>query len=361
MSFASSLAATVAARRTDALRVAVQTVAASAATYLAMTWLSLPHMSWAVISALFTIQLSADSALRSAVGRLAGSLLGVALGLAAVALVGGEGEILFRLVVAVAVANAVATVWPDLRYAAVTAAIVTLHHDPELGGALEIAFAILVGSLMGTAAAFVAWPDFGRQRTARALQKALVDCRELLELAVKEVDGGRRREQDAVHARFLRNLETARSHASETWFRPRLPSGVRLDDALVACESLWHGLVILDRAVSGERDHIGGETLRMLRPAIRDVQRTACEFVDAGAEALQQEHREPPSPQALHEAVGRARKTAFRLGAGRRGGPQDEDRSKGLHALVFALDEVERRLVEITALVGGSRPRAATG
>lgn len=350
MSLLSPLTAAVAARKMDALRVAVQTMAAAAATFLIMSWSGLPHMSWAVISALFTIQVSADSAIRTALGRLAGSFLGVGLGLLAVALISGQGAMLFRLVSAAAIAGAISTVWPSLRYAAVTAAIVTLNHDPELGGALEIAFAVMVGSVVGAVAAFVAWPDFGRRRTARTLRLALEDCRELLELAVDEVDGNGRRERDAVHARFLGNLETARSQAAETWFRPRLPSGVRLSDALQASENLWHGLVILDRALSDGRGQIGADALHRLRPAIRDVQRSACGFLDDASAALQDGQREPPSPEALQKEVETARQAAQQIGED--GDPQQgTERSKGLHALVFAFDEVERSLVKIAALV----------
>jgi hypothetical protein len=352
MSYLSMLTDAVAASQRDALRVGVQTVAASALTFLLMSWFSLPHMSWAVISALFTIQLSADSAMQAALGRLAGSLIGVALGLAAVSLIGGQGAMLIRLVMAAALANAVATVWPSLRYAAVTAAIVTLNHDPKLGGALEIAFAILIGSAIGTAAAFLAWPDFGRRRTARALRKALNDCRDLLELTVKDIGGSGERAQDAVHARFLSDLESARARASATWFRPRLPSGVGLQDALIACESLWHGLVILDRALGDERENIGARTLGLLKAPIRKVQLAACQFLDDATDSLGSSEGQAPDAARLRDVVGRARSEAFRLGSEGGLSHAGKERSKGLHALVFALDEVERRLVEIAALTG---------
>jgi uncharacterized membrane protein YccC len=353
MSIFSALKSAVADRRKDTLRVAVQTAAASAATYLVMSWFGLPHMSWAVISALFTIQLSPDSALSTALGRLGGSLLGVALGLGAGAFVGGEGGMLLRLLVAATAANAVATLWPNLRYAAVTAAIVTLHDDPELAGSLEIAFAILVGSVMGTVATFVAWPDLGRWRTERALRNALCDCRRLLELTVKEVGDGDRREQDQVHARFLRNLESARARAAQTWLRPKLPGGVRFSDALIASESLWHGLVILDRVVSEERDKIGADTLAKLQPQVEEVQRVAFDFIDAVVERLHDKRRTPPSSDALEDAVAGARRAASELGAGYGDRIQNEPRARGIHALLFALDEVERRLVEISSLICG--------
>lgn len=357
MSILSSLTAAVSANRRDALRVAVQTVAATAATFMLMSWSGLPHMSWAVLSALFTIQLSADASLHAALGRLGGSLLGVAVGLAVVSLVGGQGEILVRLVVAAAVANAVATVWPSLRYASVTAAIVALHHDPDLDDSLQIALAVTLGAMMGTVAALLAWPDFGRDRAARTLQRMLLDCRALLELAVEEPDDDGERKQDAVHARFLRNLEAARSQAAGIWFRPRLRSGVRLGDALLAAESLWHGLVILDRVVSGERDHIGPETLDRLRPAIREVQRSACRFVDEAANALQQSGAQRPESEELRNAVQGARDRALKLSFARNPRRRDEERSVGLHALIFALDEVERRLIQIAALAGQVRPQ----
>lgn len=47
--------------RRDILRIIVQTVSAVAATYSLMSWIGSPHTSWAVIGALMTIGLSADS------------------------------------------------------------------------------------------------------------------------------------------------------------------------------------------------------------------------------------------------------------------------------------------------------------
>ena len=63
-------------------------------------------------------------------------------------------------VIGTALANAIAAVWPSLRYAAVTAAIVALDSDPELGGIFDPVSAILIGTAAGIGASFLDWLVF---------------------------------------------------------------------------------------------------------------------------------------------------------------------------------------------------------
>lgn len=156
----------------DITRMAVQTMVPGTATYMLMNKLEFPHLSWAIISALFTIYLSADSTLRAGLGRFAGAVLGLLLGLLSVELAGGEGTMLLRLVSTTAVTNAMAVVWPNLSYSTVVAAFIALYPDPEIAGALELAAAILIGAGIGTASAWLAWPEWGRQRAIRLICKA---------------------------------------------------------------------------------------------------------------------------------------------------------------------------------------------
>lgn len=327
------------------LRIGLQTAVAAAATWWAMGWLEVPHVSWAIISALFTIGLSADASYHNALGRIAGSFLGVAFGLAAAFF--AAGPVVIGLAVATALANMVAAAWPSMRYAAVTAAIVALDQTPEVGGALERATAIMIGTMIGAGVAFVAWPVFARNKVAYALQLALQDCQKLLELIVDSVEKDDRSQRDAVHARFLGHLEAARARLMETRFRPLLPTGARLRPAVVAVETLWHTIVILDRAVSEESHEIGREAIERLRPSVLQAQSAACDLFGQLSEALGKKGVDAPDTGAFQRALADARDQAQREYD--RSASDHPGKAKGLHTLMFALDEMRRTTLELAA------------
>lgn len=322
-------------------RIAVQTAAAVGATYAAVTWLDLPQMSWAVISALFTIGISADQSVANALGRIAGSLIGVALGLAFAA-TPGDGVVI-GLILATVFANMIASVWPNLRYAAVTAAVISLDQSPEFASALERAATITLGTCIGAASGLLVWPTFGKGRTVAALRRALCDCEELLKLLSGAVGTDDRQDRDRLHAQFLSDLEAARSRLSSTRFRPVLPSGMRLRDAVNGVESLWHSVVILDRVISDKRNDLSDRTLDQLAPAIREVQDEAARLVAQVSQALDQKAPAPQGSDALKEAVARARDTTGRLLD--TGDDRFPAHGKALNAVSFALDEIEYRLL----------------
>lgn len=199
------------------LRIALQTAAATLAIYLVIDRIAASHLSWAVISALLTIGVSADITYRNAMGRAAAACIGAAIGLVASAAIGGP--VILALLPAVVLANMISTLWPSLRYGAVTAAIVALDPDPELASALGRTGAIVAGTLTGAAASFLIWPVRGRDRANLVLRRAIGDCQDLLRLIERGVGTDDRHERDAVHARFLGHLETARSRVRETGSR----------------------------------------------------------------------------------------------------------------------------------------------
>ncbi len=246
-----SMLQTVRDRRRDLTRVGIQTVAATSISYLAVKNFGSGDGSWAVIAALFTIGLSADATYYNAVGRIVGTLLGISLGLAAGLL--APGGVLLGLLAAVVMANLVATIWPSVRYAAVTAAIVAVDPTPSVAEAMPLIGSILCGTLAAAAMGFVLWPSFGRNRSAQKLQAAIEDCCALLR---QISDGADRAERNGLHARFLGHLEACHAEIASTRFEPTLPNGAGLRDAANAVESLWHSLVILDRAASDRQDAI---------------------------------------------------------------------------------------------------------
>ncbi len=354
----SQLTASVRGTRRDALRLATQTAAASAAAYLVMIAFGLPHVTWAVIAALFTIHPNADSTLWTGLGRLLSTVIGIAIGLVSIMAVGGEEYLLVRLLIAAAAAGGIAAIWPNLNYVGVVAVVMALHPDPELDNSLLRALAIMIGAVAGTMASLVLWPEFGARRTVKFVETALEHVRDLLDLVVRSVDAEERRERDAVHAQFLSTLETARQTAAESWFKPRLASGATLRDALRAVEGLWHGIVILDRVVSDEKRFLDEPVLSVIRPTIEEVRQAACAQADALTSLLDHGHPEWPRP-SLAAVIRRARQTALEFLTEH--GRVDDDRSRSVHALVFALDEVERSFTEVARLILSDAATSGSG
>lgn len=332
-------------KRRQILRVALQSGVATLVAYLTIFWIGPDNLSWAVISALLTIGVSSDLSYRNALGRVGGALVGAVFGLAAAFV---AGPVLIRLLPAVILANMVATAWPALRFAAVTAAIVALDPDPDLAGALARTGAIVAGTVAGAVASFVIWPVRGRDRTAHALRKALKDCHALLQLIERGVSTDDHHERDEVHARFLRHLEMARSRVRETRFHPKLPSGVRLRDAVQGVESLWHALVILDRAVSEERRDISRTALDRLRPVVDEVQARARDYLSDLTDAMNSSGADPPDSVAFCRSVAHARD---RIGALLDDGAPDwPHQARALHAVTFGLNETERQLLHLSRI-----------
>jgi hypothetical protein len=339
---AARLLAHLRGNRRDMTRVALQTAVAAAAAYLAYGAVGQrEHLSWAVIAALFTISVNTDEAVVQGLGRIAGAFLGVGLGFA----VGWAlpAPVVLSLALATALANMAAAVWPSLRYAAMMAAIVALQPGTEAGQPLATAGAVLFGTLIGVVATLVVWPSFGRHRASETLREALRDCEELLRLVVESVGATDRRMRDAVHGRFLGRLETMHGQLGASYLLPpSLRSGAALREAAVALEGLWHSIVILDRVVGSERHIIAVDAVERLEPDIRAVQEAARRVLsDLGAD-LDRGPSPEPDVSALTDAVATARETALGLDVGT---------ATGLHALVFALDEIEARTLQLVRVL----------
>ena len=220
--------------RRDLVRVAAQTAAAVLATVLVMRWFQLPQMTWAVISALFSMRLEFDATMGAGLSRILAALLGTAIGLAAVGLFGGPYEILMSVAVACVAANMLATLWPNLKYSVVAAAIIALHADASIASAVERAIAIMIGSAVGTTATLLVWPEFGRTRALRYAADALEDCRRMLESSLRRTAGADAEDPQRIDEDFSRHIQRARQTVAETRIGPRLSSGRTLREAVVA-------------------------------------------------------------------------------------------------------------------------------
>jgi uncharacterized membrane protein YccC len=344
--------------RRDVARVALQTMAASAATYAVITALDWPHVSWAVISAIFVIQLNSDTSIFVGLTRIAGTAMGTVFGLAATLIFPGDDGALLRVAITTALASGIATVWPSLQYGAVAAAAITVQSHPEFSDAIAQAVAISLGALLGTAATILVWPELGRNRVLRMLEYALSDCGEYLAqvLATEgEVETGKRR---AIHGEFVNHMATARSVLQDTRIRNRLKTGRPLRDLVGAVDRLWYGLVLLDRAIGHERIDLRKENRQFLKGHVTEVQREARAFLEKMVAYLQN-GRPVPQSDAVQRSIAAAQDAAEAgLRDAQDSGMQDNERQdsewqdsdrhgRSLRVLLFALEEVCDNLTDL--------------
>lgn len=331
---------------TDALRLGLQSATAAALSVLLMSGSPQEHVSWAVISALLVGQSTVDGTLAAVRGRLAGTLLGAVIGLLAVLAMPGEGMTLPRLAAAAAVVSTISGLAPDLRYAAVVAAIICLEPglDP-LEGAFDRALAIALGAAAATACAWLVWPQRARVRALTGARRALEDCGSLLDLSLRCVLGESPAALDPLHRRFLAHVRSARQQLSPLRARDRQNNG--LEPTVHAIERLWHALIVLDRVVSG-RSHWQPDAGSKVHGALHGVRRAAGERI-AGL-ARQMAGGDPAPADGLDAAVSQAQ-AAVREAVG--------DQQLDATALAFALGEVRRNLEEIRE-GAANMPRART-
>jgi uncharacterized membrane protein YccC len=329
--------------RRDVGRVSLQTLVASAATYAAMTALDWPHVSWAVISAIFVIQLNSDTSIVSGLGRIAGTAMGTIFGLAATQIFPGDDGALFRVAITTALASGIATIWLHLRYGAVAAAAIAVQSHPELIDAVEQAVAISTGAVLGTAATVLVWPELGRNRVLRMLEYALSDCGEYLEQVLATQGEVKRKKRQAIHGNFVNHMATARSVLQDTRIRSHLKTGPPLRDLVGAVDRLWYGLVLLDRAIRHEHLDLRQENRQFLKGHVTEVQREAGAFLEKMVAYLQ-DGDPPPESDAVQKSIAEAQDAAE---GGLRDAKDSELHGRSLRVLLFALEEVCDNLTDL--------------
>lgn len=331
----------------DIVRLAVQAAVAGTLAFLAVRLTGTGEAFLAVISAVFVLQPNRDATLESAGSRVLATLVGTAVGIAALALA-RDGAIPWPLALAMLVMGGLAAWKPSLRYGVVAAAGLAVGSE---GGFLETArdrsIAIFLGAGIGIATGWLVWPEGAAARARRQIAEALSICRELLERTLDEALTGEEAENkhkaiSRLHSRFAARLATARETAQSIG-APRHRSGAPYRDLVHRTERLWHALIILDRV--GERTaetslDLAGETKRRLDR----IRRATC---DALACAAAFERIPEQDLEALEEACTGA------WSAARREGHSDEALPNA--ALIFGLGEVSRNVREIDSAIGAIR------
>ncbi len=233
----------------DVLRTSLQSAVAGGLTWLAGSALGSPHVSWAIISALYVVSQSVGASLSSGISRMVGTLLGTVIGIASVWTLGGEDYTGLRVAIAALLTSALVTFRPDWRYGIVAATIVAVEPDGNvLGGALGRVLAILLGTAIGFAATAVIWPQTAGKRVSRSIGQAIMTCSKLVRRGV-DAALGEEVELNTLHQQFLAQDGAARDAASSVRRKSRRKD---LYDTIGALERLWHALIILDRVAHEE-------------------------------------------------------------------------------------------------------------
>ncbi len=331
----------VPAKLRDPIRLGLQSAIGGIAAYLICQWVGLNQASWSwgVISALFVAHQNIDATAVAAAGRIGAALLGTVVGLATVLAFGGEDLTLLRLAVAAILLNGIATALPNFRFGVVAAVIIALEPDPEiLGGAIDRAAAILIGSVTGAAGAFLVWPESAAKRAMRPIRAAIGECRNLLTAEVEVLTGEGERELDPIHRRFLDNIRTARE-LTDGMRLHRTAENMPVEALVPAVLQLWHTLIILDRLRERQGDPLGTDA--PLKDAIGEVREKVCAFL------------EPPDSGEATADADPARAAIDRAIDATQARRDDED----ARAFTFALRELDSDLEKLEELF---RKRAST-
>jgi uncharacterized membrane protein YccC len=185
------------------LALAVRVTVAAALALAVANALHLMLPLWAVLTSLIVTQMSVGRSLKVTRDYLFGTVGGALYGGAIAVLIPHSGEIqlLALLVLAVAPLAFIASIYPAMSAATVTAVIVLLvpemHHANPLGSAIDRVMEVGVGAFTGLLASFLVLPSRAHRQVRSNAARAL----DMLAAAVSELLAGlsRGRDADALH------------------------------------------------------------------------------------------------------------------------------------------------------------------
>lgn len=335
-------------------RLAVQTATAALATFGLFKLAGLPQASWAVISALFVVQPNVGGTISSALGRIAGTVLGTAVGLGCVLTLGGSASTLaLGLLLATASLGFVTGFHPGLRYGLVPAAFILLAPGGEVvEKAWHGAAAIGIGAVVGALSGLLVFPEPAHRAVERHLGEALGRCGDLLGSAVRSLLGEGPPGQVAAAADAIEGeLWSAGGVAAQSRYPSRLrrrPAHPRPRELLRAVERLWHSLLVLARA---EGAPLPAAARAELAPALAAFAASGSDYLKSLGHALTSNAVPPPAPagervRALEDALDRLRQG----GATR---PIASREAERIFTLAFAIQELSRDFAEVARLFSG--------
>lgn len=343
-------------RRTQ-LGLAVRVTVAATAAYAIATALHLLLPLWAVLTSLIVTQMSVGRSLKATrdymLGTIGGAIYGGAIAISIP--YSSEMGLLELLVLAVAPLAFIASIYPTLSAATVTAVIVllvpTMHHADPLVSAIDRVSEVSVGAITGLLVSFLVLPS----RAVRQIRASAAKLLELIAEAFSELLAGltRGRDNDALH-RIQDGIGTAMvgmnaiGAEAERERSARLSSGPDTGPLLRTILRLRHDVVMIGRATVVP---LPVEVQVRLAGPLAEVSAAILRFLKSAAEALREGGGAPPihpvhvALQHYSEAVAAVRQDGLIRGhAG--------DTAERFFALGFSLEQMHQNLCDLDRVVG---------
>lgn len=343
-------------RRTQAGLAVRMTVAATAA-YAIASALHLLLPLWAVLTSLIVTQMSVGRSLKATRDYMLGTIGGAIYGGTIAILIpySTEAGLLGLLVLAVAPPAFVATFYPTLSTATVTAVIVllvpTMHHADPLTSAIDRVSEVGVGAITGLIVSFLVLPS----RAARQIRAIAAGLLGLIADALVELLAGltRGRDNDALHriqdgiGSAIVGLNTTGVEA-ERERAARLSGGPDTGPLLRTILRLRHDVVMIGRATVVP---LPIDVQTRLAAPLAEVSAAIAGFLRAAAKALHDGAGAPPihpvhvALQHYAEAVAAVRQAGLIRG-------QPADTAERFFALGFSLEQMHQNLADLDRVVG---------
>lgn len=344
------------ARRTQ-LGLAIRMTVAATAAYAIASALHLLLPLWAVLTSLIVTQMSVGRSLKATRDYMLGTIGGAIYGGAIAILLpySTEAGLLGLLVLAVAPPAFIATLYPTLSTATVTAVIVllvpTMHHADPLTSAIDRVSEVGVGAVTGLLVSFLVLPS----RAARQIRVIAAGLLGLIADALVELLAGltRGRDNDALHriqdgiGSAIVGLNATGAEA-ERERAARLSGGPDTGPLLRTILRLRHDVVMIGRATVVP---LPVEVQTRLAAPLAEVSATIASFLRAAARALHEGAGAPPirpvhvALQHYAEAVAAVRQAGLIRG-------QPADTAERFFALGFSLEQMHQNLVDLDRVVG---------
>lgn len=239
----------------DALRVAVQSAAGAATTYMLMKLLDMPEKFVGVLSAALVISPGIGETLGGAWKRIVATIIGALLGgLCLWLLPSGYGTAI-ALGASLVVMSGFAGLFPQWQYGVVAAVALALGAEEELlQVSFDRTFAIGLGVIVGSILSLLLWPQKSSTRANQFIREALRDTSKFFKLAVDTADNASvdvaNKELNSLNDHYTSMISKARSAANSV----NLVSNDTLMDRISATEWLHNSLVTIRQIAENEDD-----------------------------------------------------------------------------------------------------------
>ena len=352
-------------RRTQ-LGLAVRVTVAATGAYALATALHLLLPLWAVLTSIIVTQMSVGRSLKATRDYMLGTIGGAIYGGAIAILIPYSSELglLGLLVLAVAPLSFLASIYPNLSSATVTAVIVlvlpSMHHADPMASAIDRVCEVSVGAVTGLLVSFLVLPS----RAVRQIRASAAKLLELIAEAFAELLAGltRGRDNDALH-RIQDGIGTAMvgmntiGTEAERERSARLSSGPDTGPLLRTVLRLRHDVVMIGRATVVP---LPAEVQVRLAGPLAEVSAAILRFLKSAAEALREGAGAPPihpvhvALQHYAEAVTSVRQDGLIRG-------HTGDTAERFFALGFSLEQMHQNLCDLDRVVGEWSEASADG